>query len=157
MKHPVSGQARRTAFVSPFPDIHIPAVPLGEFVLAAGKERRDAVALVDAATGRTLTYGGLLDGVRRLMQSDEVHPQHLVRPPDVVGEAQPQIFGEADRPHDLEERAFVAATLRADECALCRIPCPHVPDDRGGDVAGAARLDRTRSIGASACGVAARG
>ena len=66
MERPVSTQVRRTPFVSPYPDIHIPAVSLGEFVLAAGKERRDAVALVDDATGRTLTYGGLLDGVRRV-------------------------------------------------------------------------------------------
>ena len=56
---------RRPPFVSPYPDIHIPAVSLGEIVLAAGKERSDAVALVDAATGRTLTYGELLEGVRR--------------------------------------------------------------------------------------------
>lgn len=36
MEHPVSNQMRRTPFVSPCPDIHIPAVPLGEVVLAAG-------------------------------------------------------------------------------------------------------------------------
>lgn len=52
-------------FVSPYPDIHVPDVALGDFVLAAALQRSDAPALVDAITGRTLTYAEVLDGVRR--------------------------------------------------------------------------------------------
>ena len=53
-------------FRSPHPDVTIPDIPLHEFVLAGAAARRDAPALVDGATGRTLTYGQLIDQVRAL-------------------------------------------------------------------------------------------
>ena len=53
-------------FRSPHPDISIPAVPLTDFVLAPHRSPSERVALVDASTGRTLTYGDLRERVRRV-------------------------------------------------------------------------------------------
>jgi len=51
---------------SPHPDVDVPDVSLSDFVLAGAAERGDRPALIDGPTGRTLTYGQLADGVRRL-------------------------------------------------------------------------------------------
>ena len=53
-------------FRSPFPDVTIPDVPLTTFVLANVNAHRDRPALVDASSGRTITFGGLADRIRRL-------------------------------------------------------------------------------------------
>ncbi len=53
-------------FRSPFPDVTIPDVPLTTFVLANVEAHRDRPALVDASSGRTITFGELADRVRRL-------------------------------------------------------------------------------------------
>src|SRR4249920_530619 len=52
-------------FRSPYPDITIPDLPLTTFVLQHAQRLADKPALIDGATGRTLTYGQLADGVRR--------------------------------------------------------------------------------------------
>ncbi len=52
-------------FTSPFPPVPIPDVPIGDLVLAHADRLADKPALIDAATGRTLTYGALCDQVRR--------------------------------------------------------------------------------------------
>jgi acyl-CoA synthetase (AMP-forming)/AMP-acid ligase II len=52
--------------LSPHPDVTIPDVPLHEFVLADAMGRAGQEALVDGPTGRTLTYGQLAGGVRRV-------------------------------------------------------------------------------------------
>jgi len=49
---------------SPFPDIEIPDVPLPEFVLARAEERVDKPALIDAPSGRAITYEQLAAAVR---------------------------------------------------------------------------------------------
>jgi acyl-CoA synthetase (AMP-forming)/AMP-acid ligase II len=53
-------------FRSRFPDVPIPNVALHEFVLGRASRQPDAIALVDATTGRALTYAQLTDQVRRL-------------------------------------------------------------------------------------------
>lgn len=53
-------------FRSPFPSVEIPRVTLHDFVLGGAAARGDAPALVDAVTGRALTYAHLVDQVRRL-------------------------------------------------------------------------------------------
>ena len=53
-------------FRSPFPDVTIPDVPLTTFVLANVDAHRDRPALVDASSGRTITFGELADRIRRL-------------------------------------------------------------------------------------------
>jgi acyl-CoA synthetase (AMP-forming)/AMP-acid ligase II len=49
---------------SPFPDVQIPDTPLTEFVLARAGELSDTPAVVDAPTGRTITYAQLVQSVR---------------------------------------------------------------------------------------------
>ena len=52
--------------LSPHPDVTIPDLPLHEFVLAGAMGRADQAALIDGPSGRTLTYGQLAGGVRRV-------------------------------------------------------------------------------------------
>jgi acyl-CoA synthetase (AMP-forming)/AMP-acid ligase II len=52
--------------LSPHPDVTIPDLPLHEFVLAGAMGRADQAALIDGPSGRTLTYGQLVGGVRRV-------------------------------------------------------------------------------------------
>ena len=53
-------------FTSPFPPVTIPAVPLTQFVFEHAARYPSRPALIDGPTGRTLTYGQLTDGVRRV-------------------------------------------------------------------------------------------
>jgi acyl-CoA synthetase (AMP-forming)/AMP-acid ligase II len=53
-------------FKSPHPDITIPDIAVHRFVLARAVARGDKPALVDAASGRTLTYGQLAGGADRV-------------------------------------------------------------------------------------------
>ena len=52
--------------LSPHPDVTVPDVPLHEFVLADAMRRASQAALIDGPSGRTLTYGQLAGGVRRV-------------------------------------------------------------------------------------------
>ncbi|HSR27387.1 MAG TPA: 4-coumarate--CoA ligase family protein [Actinomycetes bacterium] len=52
--------------LSPHPDVTVPDVPLHEYVLADAMSRADQAALIDGPSGRTLTYGQLAGGVRRV-------------------------------------------------------------------------------------------
>jgi acyl-CoA synthetase (AMP-forming)/AMP-acid ligase II len=49
---------------SPFSDVEIPNKPLTEFVLARAGEFNDAPALIDAPSGRALTYAEMAESVR---------------------------------------------------------------------------------------------
>jgi acyl-CoA synthetase (AMP-forming)/AMP-acid ligase II len=49
---------------SPFPDIEIPDVSFNDFVLARAGELGDKPALIDAPSGRTITYAQLAESVR---------------------------------------------------------------------------------------------
>jgi len=48
------------------PDVAIPGVSITEYVLRHASRLADKPALIDGPTGRTLTYGQLADGVRRV-------------------------------------------------------------------------------------------
>jgi acyl-CoA synthetase (AMP-forming)/AMP-acid ligase II len=52
--------------LSPHPDVSVPDLPLHEFVLADAMGRAGEEALIDGPSGRTLTYGQLAGGVRRV-------------------------------------------------------------------------------------------
>jgi acyl-CoA synthetase (AMP-forming)/AMP-acid ligase II len=52
--------------LSPHPDVTVPDLPLHEFVLRDAMARPDQAALIDGPSGRTLTYGQLAGGVRRV-------------------------------------------------------------------------------------------
>jgi acyl-CoA synthetase (AMP-forming)/AMP-acid ligase II len=53
-------------FRSPLPDVRIPEGTLTDFVLQSAGAHRERVALVDGLSGHALTYGELIDQVRRL-------------------------------------------------------------------------------------------
>ena len=53
-------------FRSPFPEIVIPAVPLAKLVLGQAAERASKPAIIDAETGRMLSYGQLAGLVERV-------------------------------------------------------------------------------------------
>ncbi|HXN90660.1 MAG TPA: 4-coumarate--CoA ligase family protein [Candidatus Sulfotelmatobacter sp.] len=53
-------------FKSPHPDAQIPNVALTPYVLDKAERLRDRVAIVEAASGRSYTYGQIVDGVRSL-------------------------------------------------------------------------------------------
>ncbi len=53
-------------FKSPHPDVEIPDVALTPFVLGKAQRLRDKVAIVDAPSGRSYTYGQIAGGVRSL-------------------------------------------------------------------------------------------
>jgi len=52
-------------FTSPHPDVQIPDIALTPYVLEKAERRRDRVAIVEAASGRSYTYGQIADGVKR--------------------------------------------------------------------------------------------
>jgi len=49
---------------SPFPDVEIPDLSVPAFVLAAGRDRPDAPALIDGLKGDVITHGLPLAGRR---------------------------------------------------------------------------------------------
>ncbi len=51
---------------SPFPDVSIPEIPLGQFVLHKAAVLAEKPAIVDITTGYTLTYGQLAWRVKQL-------------------------------------------------------------------------------------------
>jgi len=53
------------AYRSPFPDITVPNLNLSEQVFLAAVKKPDAIAMADGITGRTITYGSLLEQIRR--------------------------------------------------------------------------------------------
>src|SRR5262245_39851462 len=53
-------------FRSPWPDVEAPELPLASFVLQRAPELGNKVAIADAATGQSLTYAALADGVHRV-------------------------------------------------------------------------------------------
>ena len=51
-------------FRSPYPDVAIPDLSLADFVFQHAARLTAKPALIDGATGRTMTYGELAEGVR---------------------------------------------------------------------------------------------
>ena len=57
------------ALTSPYPDVEIPDVSVPEFVLAAGRDRPDAPALIDGHMGDVIPHGQLAAHVDRVAAS----------------------------------------------------------------------------------------
>jgi acyl-CoA synthetase (AMP-forming)/AMP-acid ligase II len=53
-----------TIIHSPYPEVTIPEVSLPEFVLADAASRATKPALIDGPSGRTITYGELVERAR---------------------------------------------------------------------------------------------
>ena len=51
-------------FRSPYPALELPAIALTPFVLAGARARGDKPALIDAVSGRVITYRQLFDAVQ---------------------------------------------------------------------------------------------
>src|SRR5437016_258136 len=51
-------------YSSPFPDCRIPEVPLVDFVLANAASRNHKAALIDGISGRSVSYGQLVEETR---------------------------------------------------------------------------------------------
>ena len=69
-------------FKSPHPDVALPDVALHEFVLGGAAALGDKPALIDAASGRSLSYAALAGGVPRVAAGLAARG---LRPGDVVG------------------------------------------------------------------------
>ena len=50
---------------SPYPDIHVPNLNLTEQVFKHASTKPEAIAMADGLTGRTITYGSLLEQIRQ--------------------------------------------------------------------------------------------
>src|SRR3970040_1806058 len=75
-------------FRAPFPDAEIPEVPLTSFVLRRAARLGDKAALIDAATGRTITYQQLVESIDRVASSLS---QRGFRKGDVLGILSPNV------------------------------------------------------------------
>src|SRR5215213_2772138 len=53
------------AYRSPYPDIEVPNLTLTEQVFLHAVKKPDAIAMADGLTGRMITYGSLLEQIRR--------------------------------------------------------------------------------------------
>src|SRR5829696_9060178 len=53
------------AYRSPYPDIDVPNLSLTEQVFLHAVKKPDAIAMADGLTGRTITYGSLLEQIRQ--------------------------------------------------------------------------------------------
>jgi acyl-CoA synthetase (AMP-forming)/AMP-acid ligase II len=53
------------AYRSPYPDIQVPNLNLTEQVFGYASTRPDSIAMADGLTGRTITYGSLLEQIRQ--------------------------------------------------------------------------------------------
>src|SRR5205823_10100237 len=58
---------------SAYPDVDIPEVSITEYVLGHAAARGDKPAIIDGASGRTLTYAQLVDMVRRVAAGLAAH------------------------------------------------------------------------------------
>ena len=78
----ITGGATRVIFQSPHPDVELPDVSLHEFVLGGAAALGDKPALIDAASGRSLSYAALAAGVSRVAAGLAARG---FRPGDVLG------------------------------------------------------------------------
>ena len=54
------------ALTGPWPDPVVPETSLPEFLLATATKQAERAAIIDASSGRALSYAELADGVRRV-------------------------------------------------------------------------------------------
>jgi acyl-CoA synthetase (AMP-forming)/AMP-acid ligase II len=75
-------------FRGPYPDVDIPEMPLTPFVMQRAAELGDKPALIDAASGRKISYAELADSIRRVAASLS---ERKLRKGDVVGILSPNV------------------------------------------------------------------
>jgi acyl-CoA synthetase (AMP-forming)/AMP-acid ligase II len=103
---------------SPLSDVDIPDVPLSTFIFSAAHERADKPALIDGPSGRTITYGELVQGVHAVAAG---LAQRGLRPGDVMGIFSPNLPEYALAFHGIARAGGAATTINplstADELA----------------------------------------
>ncbi|QTR01274.1 AMP-binding protein, partial [Saccharothrix algeriensis] len=97
-------------FRSPFPDVEVPDVPLHELLFADLGARADRVALVDGASGASLTYAQLAGAVDRLAAA---LAERGIGKGDVVGVLSPNTPHYAVVFHGILRAGATATTINA--------------------------------------------
>jgi acyl-CoA synthetase (AMP-forming)/AMP-acid ligase II len=93
---------------SQYPDVDIPHVTLTELVLGRAAERGDKPAIIDGASGRTLTYAQLVGGVRRAAAGFAAHG---LSKGDVLGIYSPNVPEYAVAFHAVASLGGIATTV----------------------------------------------
>jgi len=93
---------------SPYPDVSIPEIPLSQFVFENAKTLGDKPALIEGATGRTITYAQLVDSIRRVAAN---LTDGGVKQGDVFGILSPNIPEYAIMFHAVATLGGVATTI----------------------------------------------
>ena len=119
---------------SPHPDVHVPDVPLTDFVLADAAARGDRPAIVDAVSGATLTYAQLAEDVDRCAAGLAARG---LAPGEVVGIYAPNVPEYAVAFHGVARAGGTNTTINglytAAEAALqLRMAGARYPRDRSG-------------------------
>ena len=110
------------ALASPYPDVEIPNLAVPVFVLAAGRERPDAPALIDGLKGDVITHGQLaayVDRVAANLHARGLRVQVASGEPDASGAGPSSGIcwsGWASSP------ALRASTTPAPGCQRCSAP-----------------------------------
>ena len=93
---------------SQYPDVEIPEVTLTELVLGEAAARGDKPAIIDGASGRTITYAQLVTGVRRTAAGLAAHG---LSKGDVLGVYSPNVPEYAVAFHAVASLGGVATTI----------------------------------------------
>ena len=93
---------------SQYPDVDIPEVTITELVLGRAAERGDKPAIVDGASGRTITYAQLAGGVRRAAAGLAAHG---LSKGDVLGIYSPNVPEYAVAFHAVASLGGIATTV----------------------------------------------
>ena len=65
---------------SPLPDVHIPEVPLPEYLFDHAAQWSDKAALIDGPSDRTITYAQLTTAVDAVAAGLAIHKRPLLTP-----------------------------------------------------------------------------
>jgi long-subunit acyl-CoA synthetase (AMP-forming) len=88
-----------------FPDVEIPEVSISEFVLERASERGDKPAMIEGASGRTLSFAQLAEMVRRVAAGLAAH-----------GLAKGDVLGIYSPSPSMPRRAWAASPRRSTRC-----------------------------------------
>jgi acyl-CoA synthetase (AMP-forming)/AMP-acid ligase II len=95
-------------FRGPYPDVDIPEIPLTQFVLQRANELGDKPALIEASTGRTISYTQLSDSIRRVAASLS---QRNLGKGDVIGIVSPNVLEYAIAFHAIATIGAIVTTI----------------------------------------------
>jgi acyl-CoA synthetase (AMP-forming)/AMP-acid ligase II len=104
-----NAEAREERIIrSSFPDVEVPEVSITELVLGDAARLGDKPAIVDGASGRSLTYTQLIDGVRRVAAGLAAHG---LKKGEVLGIYSPNVPEYAVTFHAVATLAAISTTI----------------------------------------------